>query len=42
MTRAATMRRLVHILLEHQSGDLADDATLLQVTWHGRPDSAST
>lgn len=32
-----TMRRLVHALLEHQSGDLADDATLLQVTWHGPP-----
>lgn len=31
-----TMRRLVHALLEHQSGDLADDATMLQVTWHGR------
>ena len=30
-----SVRRLVQALLEHQSGDLADDATVLQVTWHG-------
>lgn len=29
------MRRTVHELLEHQSGDLDDDATLLLVEWHG-------
>jgi len=30
-----TMRRLVHALLEHQAGELDDDATLLVVEWHG-------
>ena len=30
-----TMRRVVHALLDHQSGDLDDDATLLLVEWHG-------
>lgn len=30
-----TMRRIVHALLEHQAGDLDDDATLLLVQWHG-------
>jgi len=30
-----TMRRLVHALLDHQAGDLDDDATLLLVEWHG-------
>lgn len=30
-----TMRRGVHALLEHQAGDLDDDATLLLVEWHG-------
>lgn len=30
-----TMRRVVHALLDHQAGDLADDATLLLVEWHG-------
>ena len=32
-----TMRRVVHALLEHQAGDLDDDATLLLVEWHGAP-----
>ena len=32
---AETMRRLVHALLEHQSGDLQDDATMLLVEWRG-------
>ncbi|GAB2866344.1 PP2C family protein-serine/threonine phosphatase [Nocardioides pacificus] len=32
---AETMRRVVQALLEHQSGDLDDDATLLLVSWHG-------
>lgn len=30
-----TLRRVVHALLEHQAGDLDDDATLLLVEWHG-------
>ncbi len=30
-----TMRRVVHALLDHQTGDLDDDATLLLVEWHG-------
>lgn len=29
-----TMRRVVHALLDHQSDDLDDDATLLLVQWH--------
>ena len=32
-----TMRRVTHALLEHQAGDLDDDATLLLVEWHGPP-----
>ncbi len=32
-----TMRRLVRTLLEHQSGDLNDDATMLLIQWHGNP-----
>ena len=32
------MRRVVHALLDHQAGDLDDDATLLLVEWHG-PDA---
>ena len=32
-----TMRRLVRALLEHQSGDLTDDATMLLIQWHGDP-----
>jgi serine phosphatase RsbU (regulator of sigma subunit) len=32
-----TMRRVVRALLEHQSGNLSDDATLLLVQWHGNP-----
>jgi hypothetical protein len=31
------MRRVVHALLDHQAGDLDDDATLLLVEWHGPP-----
>lgn len=30
-----TMRRLVHALLEHQQGQLTDDATLLLLQWSG-------
>lgn len=30
-----TMRRVIHALLEHQAGDLDDDASLLLVEWHG-------
>ena len=30
-----TMRRVVHALLDHQAGNLDDDATLLLVEWHG-------
>jgi hypothetical protein len=30
-----TMRRVVHALLDHQAGDLDDDATLLLVEWQG-------
>jgi len=29
-----TMRRGVHALLDHQAGDLDDDATLLLIEWH--------
>lgn len=32
-----TMRRVVRALMEHQSGDLGDDATLVLVQWHGNP-----
>ena len=35
-----TMRRVVHALLDHQAGDLDDDATLLLVEWHGPPQPA--
>lgn len=37
------MRRVVHALLDHQAGDLDDDATLLLVEWHGSsgPDNQS-
>ena len=35
-----TMRRVVRTLLEHQSGELADDATLVLVQWHGNAGSA--
>jgi hypothetical protein len=31
------MRRITHALLDHQAGDLDDDATLLLVEWHGPP-----
>jgi hypothetical protein len=31
------MRRAIRALLEHQSGDLSDDATLVLVQWHGNP-----
>jgi serine phosphatase RsbU (regulator of sigma subunit) len=33
MAPAETMRRLVHALLDHQCGDLQDDATMLLVEW---------
>ena len=32
-----TMRRVVRALLEHQAGDLNDDATIVLVQWHGNP-----
>jgi serine phosphatase RsbU (regulator of sigma subunit) len=32
---AETVRRLTHALLDHQDGDLQDDATMLLVQWHG-------
>lgn len=32
-----TMRRVIRALLEHQSGDLSDDATIVLVQWHGNP-----
>jgi serine phosphatase RsbU (regulator of sigma subunit) len=32
-----TMRRVIRALLEHQAGDLSDDATLVLVQWHGNP-----
>ena len=32
-----TMRRVVRALLEHQAGDLDDDATIVLVQWHGNP-----
>ena len=32
---AETLRRLTHALLDHQGGDLQDDATMLLVRWHG-------
>jgi serine/threonine protein phosphatase PrpC len=35
-----TMRRVVHALLDHQAGDLDDDATLLLVEWHGAPSAS--
>lgn len=36
-----TMRRVTHALLDHQAGDLDDDATLLLVEWHGPVGSAA-
>jgi len=36
LNAAETMRRVVHALLDHQAGDLDDDATLLLVGWNGR------
>ena len=43
MTRASaegqsppeTMRRLMHAILEHQEGELQDDATTMLVEWNG-------
>lgn len=32
-----TMRRVLHAMIDHQSGELEDDATLLLVEWHGPP-----
>ena len=34
-----TMRRVVRALLEHQQGQLTDDATLLLIEWRGNPQS---
>ena len=34
---AETMRRVVRALLDHQQGQLSDDATLLLLHWRGRP-----
>jgi serine/threonine protein phosphatase PrpC len=34
-----TMRRVIHALLDHQSDNLDDDATLLLVEWHGAPET---
>lgn len=33
------MRRVVRALLEHQSGELTHDATLVLVQWHGTGES---
>jgi serine phosphatase RsbU (regulator of sigma subunit) len=33
LAAAETMRRMVHALLEHQQGQLDDDATLMFVAW---------
>jgi hypothetical protein len=30
-----TMRRLMHVVLAHQAGDLRDDATTMLVEWQG-------
>ena len=30
-----TMRRLLHAILDHQEGELQDDATILVVEWRG-------
>lgn len=35
---AETMRRVVRALLEHQQGNLRDDASLILVQWPGNPD----
>jgi hypothetical protein len=32
---AETVRRLAHAILEHQGGELQDDATTVLLTWHG-------
>ena len=32
---AETVRRLSHAILEHQGGELQDDATVFLLTWHG-------
>jgi len=37
-----TMRRLVHALLDHQQGQLADDATLLLLEWRNNNTDALT
>jgi serine phosphatase RsbU (regulator of sigma subunit) len=31
---AETMRRLIHAVIDHQNGELQDDATMLLVQWH--------
>lgn len=37
MAPPETMRRLTHALLDHQGGQLQDDATMLLVQWRGAP-----
>lgn len=37
LTPPETLRRTAHAVLEHQGGQLADDATLVAVHWTGRP-----
>jgi serine/threonine protein phosphatase PrpC len=36
---AETMRRMIRSLLEHQQGQLSDDATLLLLEWRNNPDA---
>ncbi|TDC82674.1 PP2C family protein-serine/threonine phosphatase [Actinomadura sp. 7K507] len=36
-----TLRRLVHSILDHHSGHLDDDATVLLLEWHGPPDAST-
>ena len=31
-----TLRRLMHSILDHQAGDLQDDATAVLVEWNGQ------
>jgi serine phosphatase RsbU (regulator of sigma subunit) len=37
-----TTRRLIHALLDHQQGQLADDATLLLLEWRNNNTDALT
>ena len=41
VTLPETMRRLVHAVLAHHSGELQDDATLLLVEWSGANDESA-